>query len=114
MKQGAQRFFFGGPHSFLVNRGFLSEDSVLYPGLTTFIHATQCFLSHVGVVLTVPTLYTLAGPFFASCTAVATYLLGKELKDEVTGLVAAGILSLLPGFFALSVDGRNGNGNSEI
>jgi len=92
-----------------LHEGAATENAVVYPGLVAFIHAAQCFLGHVGVTFSTQTLYTLAGPFFASCTALATYLLGKELKDETTGLVAAGILSLLPGFFALSVDGRNAN-----
>jgi len=98
-----------GVSTFFHDSSSLPEGSVLYPGLMAFVQTMQCLLSYAGVVLSVQTLYTLAGPFFASCTAVATYFLGKELKDETTGLVAAAILSLLPGFFAVSVDGRYGN-----
>jgi len=86
-----------------------TDGSVLYPGLMAFVNVTHFALRNVGIVITVQTLHTLAGPFFASCAALATYFLGKELKDEVTGLVAAGMLALLPGFFSLSVDGRNAN-----
>jgi dolichyl-diphosphooligosaccharide--protein glycosyltransferase len=89
--------------------GIFFDTSATFPGLTTFVSVLHWLLHLVGVAVSTQTLYTLSGPFFASCTAYATYLLGKELKDQATGLVAGVTIALLPGFYALSVDGSSAN-----
>ncbi len=48
-------------------------------------------------------------PFFSSLTVVVTYLLTKELKDAGAGLVAACLISIVPGYISRSVAGSYDN-----
>ncbi|EFJ42045.1 hypothetical protein VOLCADRAFT_83836 [Volvox carteri f. nagariensis] len=48
-------------------------------------------------------------PFFAGNTAMIAYLFGKELKDTETGLVAAALMAIVPGYISRSVAGSFDN-----
>ena len=47
----------------------------------------------------------LLAPLFAANTAMVAYLFGTELKDMSTGLVAAAVIALVPGYISRSVAG---------
>jgi dolichyl-diphosphooligosaccharide--protein glycosyltransferase len=51
----------------------------------------------------------LLAPWMASNTAIATYLLGKEVKNSSAGLVAAAFISVVPGYISRSVAGSYDN-----
>ena len=48
-------------------------------------------------------------PLFSSFTTLATYHLTKELKDTGAGLVAAAMISIVPGYISRSVAGSYDN-----
>eukprot|EP01137_Pigoraptor_chileana_P016397 Opistho-2@5843 len=48
-------------------------------------------------------------PLFSSFTAIATYFLTKELKDTGAGLMAAALISIVPGYISRSVAGSYDN-----
>jgi len=48
-------------------------------------------------------------PLFSSLTTIVTYLLTKELKDTGAGLVAAAMISIVPGYISRSVAGSYDN-----
>ncbi len=48
-------------------------------------------------------------PVFSGATAVATYLLTKELKDPAAGLLAAAFVAIAPGYISRSVAGSYDN-----
>lgn len=48
-------------------------------------------------------------PFFSSLTTIVTYLLTKELKDSGAGLLAACLISIVPGYISRSVAGSYDN-----
>eukprot|EP01090_Pellita_catalonica_P014521 TRINITY_DN3726_c0_g1_i1.p1 TRINITY_DN3726_c0_g1~~TRINITY_DN3726_c0_g1_i1.p1 ORF type:complete len:650 (-),score=98.82 TRINITY_DN3726_c0_g1_i1:30-1979(-) len=85
------------------------EGANVFPGLSFLVGKLQLAFGVVGITLTAEAIYTIVGPLFASLTAFSTFLIGKHLKDDVTGLLAAGIVAVIPGFYAVSSDGRAGN-----
>ena len=42
-------------------------------------------------------------PLFSSFTTIVTYHMAKELKDEAAGLVAAAMISVVPGRLIFSI-----------
>lgn len=48
-------------------------------------------------------------PLFSSFTTIITYLLTKEVKNESAGLVAASLVSIVPGYISRSVAGSYDN-----
>lgn len=48
-------------------------------------------------------------PAFSSLTVLITYLLTKELSDEASGLAAAAMISVVPGYISRSVAGSYDN-----
>jgi dolichyl-diphosphooligosaccharide--protein glycosyltransferase len=48
-------------------------------------------------------------PLFSSFTVIVTYLLTKEIKDSSAGLVAACLISIVPGYISRSVAGSYDN-----
>lgn len=48
-------------------------------------------------------------PVFSSLTTIVTYLLTKELRDSGAGLVAACLISIVPGYISRSVAGSYDN-----
>ena len=51
----------------------------------------------------------LLAPWFASNTAMVTYLLAKEVSDTATGLIAAAFIAIVPGYISRSVAGSFDN-----
>lgn len=48
-------------------------------------------------------------PLFAALTTVVAYFMGKEVKDANTGLIAAALISIVPGYISRSVAGSYDN-----
>lgn len=93
-----------------VNNFFKEEyGDVTFPGLNYLICGSEFLLNLIGFPLSDQALYTLSGPLFAALTTYITFHIAKSIKDDLTGLLAAGIVAILPGFFSISVDGRAGN-----
>ncbi|KAK2576418.1 hypothetical protein KPH14_005754 [Odynerus spinipes] len=110
---------------YLAENGFYSfhnwfDDRVWYP-LGRIIGGTI----YPGLMITSATLYHLArllhitidirnicvflAPLFSSFTAIITYLLTKELKDSASGLFAAAMIAIVPGYISRSVAGSYDN-----
>jgi len=51
----------------------------------------------------------LTAPFFASNTAMVAYAFGAQLGDRGTGLVAAALMAIVPGYISRSVAGSFDN-----
>jgi len=103
---------------YLVNEGFYNfinwfdEDSwyplgrivggTVYPGLMFTAAGVHWLLNALSLTINIRNVCVLLAPFFASNTVVATYLLGKEARDEATGLMAAAMIAIVPGMFSLT------------
>ena len=48
-------------------------------------------------------------PFFSSLTVLVTYKLTSELKNQGAGLIAAALISVVPGYISRSVAGSYDN-----
>ncbi|GIL83594.1 hypothetical protein Vretimale_10396 [Volvox reticuliferus] len=81
----------------------------VYPGLMF----TAAILYKVAKFLTacikLRDICVFTAPFFAGNTALIAYLFGKELKDTETGLVAAALMAVVPGYISRSVAGSFDN-----
>ena len=53
-------------------------------------------------------------PTFSSITMLITYLFTKELRDRAAGLMAAGLVAIVPGYISRSVAGSYDNEAVEI
>lgn len=81
----------------------------VYPGLMV----TAAALYKLGVALTacikLRDICVFTAPVFAGNTAMVAYLFGKQLKDTETGLVAAALMAVVPGYISRSVAGSFDN-----
>jgi len=58
-------------------------------------------LHFFNITIQIRNVCVLLAPWFASNTAIATYLLGKEVKDTATGLLAAAFIAIVPGSYLI-------------
>jgi len=81
----------------------------IYPGLMI----TSAILYHVmhffHVTIAIRNICVFLAPFFSALTVLSTYGLTKELKDTGAGLVAASMISIVPGYISRSVAGSYDN-----
>lgn len=81
----------------------------VYPGLMW----TAAVLYHVSRTLTacikLRDICVFTAPFFAGNTAMVAYLFGKHLNGPETGLVAAALMAVVPGYISRSVAGSFDN-----
>lgn len=81
----------------------------IYPGLMV----TSAVLYHlsrlVNITIDIRNICVFLAPLFSSFTTIVTYLLTKELKDTGAGLVAAALISIVPGYISRSVAGSYDN-----
>lgn len=81
----------------------------IYPGLmitsATLYHA----LNFLNITIDIRNVCVFLAPVFSSLTVLITYLLTKELKDTGAGLVAAAMISIVPGYISRSVAGSYDN-----
>ncbi|KAK9888435.1 hypothetical protein WA026_000683 [Henosepilachna vigintioctopunctata] len=81
----------------------------IYPGLmitSTIIYKLSWLLN---ITIDIRNVCVFLAPLFSSFTTIITYLLTKEVKSEGAGLVAAALVSIVPGYISRSVAGSYDN-----
>lgn len=81
----------------------------IYPGLMVTAAAVYHVLHAVNITIDVREVCVFLAPLFSSLTVLVTYYLTKELKDVGSGLVAAAMISIVPGYISRSVAGSYDN-----
>lgn len=66
-------------------------------------------LNALSITVNIRNICVMLAPFFASNTALVTYHLAKEVRDEGTGLLAAAFIAIVPGYISRSVAGSFDN-----
>lgn len=81
----------------------------VYPG----IMYTAAFMYHVlhflGIKVNIRDVCVLTAPTFSALTALSAYGLTREASDDAAGIVAAAIMSIVPGYISRSVAGSYDN-----
>ncbi|XP_003380727.1 putative piwi domain protein [Trichinella spiralis] len=81
----------------------------IYPGLmvtSTFIYRILHFFN---ITLHIREICVFLAPLFSSFTTLITYLLTSEFKGDGAGLIAAGMIAIIPGYISRSVAGSYDN-----
>lgn len=110
---------------FLVEEGFYSfynwfDDRVwyplgriiggtIYPGLMVTSGALYHLAWMLNITIDIRNVCVFLAPLFSSLTTIVTYLLTKELKDSASGLLAASMIAIVPGYISRSVAGSYDN-----
>ncbi|KAG8231069.1 hypothetical protein J437_LFUL010695 [Ladona fulva] len=81
----------------------------IYPGLMITSAALYHFMWLLNITIDIRNVCVYLAPFFSSLTTIVTYLLTKELRDSASGLVAAAMISIVPGYISRSVAGSYDN-----
>jgi len=82
----------------------------VYPGLMLTAAVVHWVLHFLNITVDIRNVCVLLAPFFASNTAMITYLFAKEVDDsKATGLVAAAMIGIVPGYISRSVAGSFDN-----
>ncbi|KAI3382969.1 hypothetical protein SNEBB_003131 [Seison nebaliae] len=81
----------------------------IYPGLMITSTIFYRVLNFLNISIEIKDVCVFLAPFFASATSLITYFLGKELKDSSTGLLAAALIAIVPGYISRSVAGSYDN-----
>ncbi len=81
----------------------------IYPGLMVTSAALYHLLQAISLPVHIRDVCVFLAPAFSSLTTLVTYLLTKELADEASGLAAAAMISVVPGYISRSVAGSYDN-----
>lgn len=81
----------------------------IYPGLMVTSTAIYHFLHFLNIDLDIRNVCVFLAPLFSSFTTIVTYFLTKELYTPSAGLVAAALISIVPGYISRSVAGSYDN-----
>lgn len=81
----------------------------IYPGLMVTSATIYHILQFLNLSIDIRNVCVFLAPLFSSLTTVITYLLTKELRDAGSGLVAAAMISIVPGYISRSVAGSYDN-----
>ncbi|CAO3622297.1 unnamed protein product [Cunninghamella echinulata] len=81
----------------------------VYPGLMVTAAAIHNLLHYLHFPVDIRNVCVLLAPVFSGATALATYLLTKEMKDSSAGLLAAAFIGIAPGYISRSVAGSYDN-----
>eukprot|EP01095_Lingulamoeba_sp_RSL-Kostka_P009804 TRINITY_DN3415_c0_g1_i1.p1 TRINITY_DN3415_c0_g1~~TRINITY_DN3415_c0_g1_i1.p1 ORF type:complete len:696 (+),score=241.89 TRINITY_DN3415_c0_g1_i1:48-2135(+) len=81
----------------------------IYPGLMVTAAAVYWVLHFFNFTVQIRNVCVLLAPWFASNTAIATYLFTKEAYNTSSGLVAAAFVAIVPGYISRSVAGSFDN-----
>jgi dolichyl-diphosphooligosaccharide--protein glycosyltransferase len=66
-----------------------------------FVAAAMYWVANaLSVTVNIRNVCVMLAPIFAGNTALVTYQLAKEARDEATGLLAAALISIVPGSFS--------------
>ena len=78
----------------------------VYPGLMITSGAIHYILNSLNMTIHIREVCVFLAPFFSGLTAIATYLLTKELWSQGAGLFAAAFIGIVPGYISRSVAGN--------
>ncbi|KAH7728120.1 Oligosaccharyl transferase STT3 subunit family protein [Aphelenchoides avenae] len=81
----------------------------IYPGLMVTSAILHNILNYFNFTVDIREVCVFLAPFFSSLTVIVTYLLTKEVQNEGAGLVAAGLIAIVPGYISRSVAGSYDN-----
>ncbi|GAM28549.1 hypothetical protein SAMD00019534_117250 [Acytostelium subglobosum LB1] len=81
----------------------------IYPGLMATAAVVHNILNSLNLTVNIRNVCVLLSPWFASNTAMITYKFTKEIKDTQSGLVAAAMIAIVPGYISRSVAGSFDN-----
>ena len=81
----------------------------VYPGLMITSGSIHYVLSYLNIPTNIWDICVFLAPLFSGLTAIATYLLTKELWSRGAGLFAAGFIAIVPGYISRSVAGSYDN-----
>ena len=77
----------------------------VYPALMWTAATAHWLLTTLGIAIEPRNVCVFLAPFMASNTTLVMYLFGKEVKDAKTGLLAAALMAVVPGYISRSVAG---------
>uniref|UniRef100_A0A914D7U3 Dolichyl-diphosphooligosaccharide--protein glycosyltransferase subunit STT3A n=1 Tax=Acrobeloides nanus TaxID=290746 RepID=A0A914D7U3_9BILA len=81
----------------------------IYPGLMVTSAFLHTILNTLNFTIDIREVCVFLAPLFSSFTVIVTYLLTKEVQNEGAGLVAAGLIAIVPGYISRSVAGSYDN-----
>lgn len=81
----------------------------IYPGLMVTSAALYRFMWLLNITIDIRNVCVFLAPFFSSLTTIVTYSLTKEIHSTGAGLVAAALISIVPGYISRSVAGSYDN-----
>lgn len=81
----------------------------VYPGLMVTSGLIHWVLHALNITIHIREICVFLAPFFSGLTAIATYLLTKELWSQGAGLLAAAFIAIVPGYISRSVAGSYDN-----
>ncbi|KAJ1897532.1 oligosaccharyl transferase stt3 subunit [Kickxella alabastrina] len=81
----------------------------LYPGIMVTSATIYNALHFVNIPVDIRNVCVFLAPAFSALTAIATYHLGKEVKNATAGLLAAAFIGVAPGYISRSVAGSYDN-----
>ncbi|KAJ1999322.1 oligosaccharyl transferase stt3 subunit, partial [Coemansia thaxteri] len=81
----------------------------LYPGIMVTSATIYNALHLLNIPVDIRNVCVFLAPAFSALTAIATYHLGKEVKNATAGLLAAAFIGVAPGYISRSVAGSYDN-----
>ncbi|XP_055631193.1 dolichyl-diphosphooligosaccharide--protein glycosyltransferase subunit STT3A [Toxorhynchites rutilus septentrionalis] len=81
----------------------------IYPGLMVTSATLYRIMWLLNITVDIRNVCVFLAPFFSSLTTIVTYLLTKEIHSTGAGLVAAAMISIVPGYISRSVAGSYDN-----
>lgn len=81
----------------------------IYPGLMVTSATLYRVLWLLNITIDIRNICVFLAPLFSSFTTIVTYLLTKEIHSTGAGLVAAAMISIVPGYISRSVAGSYDN-----
>ncbi|KAJ1859834.1 oligosaccharyl transferase stt3 subunit [Coemansia sp. RSA 2703] len=81
----------------------------LYPGIMVTSATIYNALHLINIPVDIRNVCVFLAPVFSALTALATYQLGKEVKNATAGLLAAAFIGVAPGYISRSVAGSYDN-----
>lgn len=81
----------------------------IYPGLMVTSATLYRILWLLNITIDIRNVCVFLAPLFSSFTTIVTYLLTTEIWNSGAGLVAAAMISIVPGYISRSVAGSYDN-----
>lgn len=81
----------------------------VYPGIMYTAAFIYNVLRTLGLQVNIREVCVLTAPIFSALTALSAYALTREASDSAAGIVAAAIISIVPGYISRSVAGSYDN-----